>query len=83
MKKLLFFVFPMMLFSCNDNTKIEKKKCVVTYCVELDNTPKSIHDEMNKGRRKWKLQTSCGNSVISTEPYQIGDTLAFKVIRVK
>jgi hypothetical protein len=38
---------------------------------------------MNKGRRKWKLKTSCGNSVISTEPYQIGDTLAFKVIRVK
>jgi hypothetical protein len=83
MKKILFFVFPALLFSCNSNTKIEQRKCVVNYCVEIDNTPKSIHEEMNMGRRRWKLKTSCGNECISSEPYKIGDTLIFKVIRVK
>ena len=81
MKKILFFVFPALLFSCTNNTKIEQRKCVVNSCVEMDNTPKSIHEEMNRDRRKWKLKTSCGNVCISSEPYKIGDTLTFKVIR--
>ena len=84
MRKILFFVFSASaLFSCNNNTKIEQRKCVVNSCVEIDNTPKSIHDEMNMGRKKWKLKTSCGNECISSEPYKIGDTLIFKVIRVQ
>lgn len=83
MKKILFFVFPALLFSCSNSTKIEQKKCVVNSCVEIDNTPKSIHEEMNRGRRKWKIKTSCGNVCISSEPYQIGDTLTFKVIRAR
>ena len=83
MKRILFFIFPVLLFSCTDITKMEQKKCVVNSCVELDNTPKSIHDEINRYRRKWKLKTSCGNECISSEPYEIGDTILFTVIRVR
>ena len=84
MKKIFIPVFFVtLLFSCNNRTKIEQKKCVVNYCVELVNTSTSIHEEINRSKKKWKIKTSCGNIFISTKPYEIDDTVTFKVIRVK
>ena len=83
MKKISFFVFlTSFLFSCNNNKEIKNLKCVVTHCEKIDNTPKSIHDEINMGIQKWKVKTSCGSSTfISKEPYQIGDTVTVTLIK--
>ena len=83
MRKIIFFVFSVSaLFSCNNNKEIKKVKCVVTYCEKIDNTPKSIHDEINIGNQKWKVKTSCGsNTFIMREPYQIGDTVIVTSIK--
>lgn len=82
MRKILFFVFSAsLLFSCN-NKEIKKVKCVVTHCEKIDNTPKSIHDEINIGIQKWKVKTSCGrNTFIMKEPYKIGDTVTVTLIK--
>ena len=83
MRKILFFVFSVSaLFSCNNKKEIKNMKCVVTHCEKIDNTPKSIHDEINIGRQKWKVNTSCGdNTFIIGEPYQIGDTVTVTAIK--
>lgn len=83
MRKILFFVFSASaLFSCNNKKEIKNLKCVVTYCEKMDNTPKSIHDEINMGVQKWKVKTSCGdNTFITKKPYQIGDTVTVTAIK--
>lgn len=75
MRKIFILVFSAsVLFSCNNNKRIKKSKCVVIYCEEINNITKSVHDNIN--RKKWKVKTSCcGNIFITKEPYQIGDTV--------
>lgn len=83
MRKIIFFVFLVSaLFSCNNNKEIKKMKCVVTHCEKNNDTIKSVHDEINRGRQKWKVKTSCGsNTFITKEPYQIGDTVTATSIK--
>ena len=83
MRKTFFFIFSVSsLFSCTNDKEIKKVKCVVTYCEKIDNTPKSIHDEINRGNQKWKVKTSCGsNTFVSEKSYKIDDTVIVTSIK--
>lgn len=75
MKKIYLHIsLFLLIYSCNYNLKKNRINCEVINCEEKEKIM-SVHDEINRNRKKYLITTSCGTYFFSNSPYSVGNQI--------